>query len=126
MGAVEPLAVRPTSGPFMKELIHNLDESFQIALRPGQTAPQPLVELEHRRVGRAGSSISATPYAWRDPAMIRPRAWLYGRHYIRKFISGTVSPGGLGKSSLAVAEALALATGRDLIGTKPVAPVGCW
>jgi hypothetical protein len=49
--------------------------------------------------------VAATPHVWRDPATIPPRAWLYGRHYIRKFVSCTVAPGSLGKSSLAVVEA---------------------
>jgi hypothetical protein len=30
-------------------------------------------------------SISATPFVWKDPATIPPRAWLYGRHLIRKY-----------------------------------------
>jgi hypothetical protein len=42
-----------------------------------------------------------------------PREWLYGKHYIRKFVSVTVAPGGLGKSSLVFA--VAIASGRDLL-----------
>lgn len=63
--------------------------------------------------------ISASPFVWRDPATIPPREWLYDRHYIRRFVSGTVAPGGLGKSSLAIVEALAMATGRPLLGAQP-------
>jgi AAA domain/Bifunctional DNA primase/polymerase, N-terminal len=44
-----------------------------------------------------------------------PREWLYGRHYIRKFVSMTVAPGGVGKSSLDLVEAIAMANGRDLL-----------
>src|SRR6516165_45176 len=27
--------------------------------------------------------LTASPFTWRDPVDIPPRAWLYGRHYIR-------------------------------------------
>ena len=61
--------------------------------------------------------ITASPFVWRDPATIPRREWLYGHHLIRKFVSLTVAPGATGKSSLLIADALALVTGRDLIGT---------
>ncbi|BEV00092.1 AAA family ATPase [Novosphingobium olei] len=60
--------------------------------------------------------IKATPFLWRDPATIPPRRWLYGRHLIRKFVSLDIAPGGLGKSSVKIVEALAMATGRALLG----------
>ena len=44
--------------------------------------------------------LAATPYKWRDPATIPPRRWIYDYHYIRRFVTGTVAPGALGKSSL--------------------------
>jgi hypothetical protein len=62
------------------------------------------------------SIIKATPYAWTDPASIPTRKWLYGRHLLRKFVSFTVAPGGVGKTSLAVTEALAMVSGYDLLG----------
>ena len=61
-------------------------------------------------------------YVPRDPSAIPPREWLYGGHYIRQFITATVAPGGVGKSSLALIEALDMATGRGLLTGKP-APV---
>lgn len=59
--------------------------------------------------------IKATPFVWIDPAEIPPRYWLYGAHRLRKFVSVTFAPGGMGKSSLLLAEALAQATGRPLL-----------
>jgi len=44
------------------------------------------------------------------------REWVYGKHYIRKFCSVTVGPGGLGKSTLILAECIAIATGRSILG----------
>lgn len=54
-----------------------------------------------------------------DPRSIAARTFLYGKHYIRKFASVTVAPGGLGKSTLVLAECIAMATGRAILGVKP-------
>ncbi|HXN88906.1 MAG TPA: AAA family ATPase [Methylocella sp.] len=67
-------------------------------------------------VQKAARKITFTPYVWRDPKTIPRRSWLYGKHYIRKFISATLAAGGLGKSSLDLVEAIAMATGRALLG----------
>jgi hypothetical protein len=50
--------------------------------------------------------IAATPFSSLDPITIPRRQFLYGRHLIRQFVSTTVAPGGIGKSSLGIAEAL--------------------
>lgn len=71
-------------------------------------------------------SFMATPYAWVDPSHIPPRDVLYGKHYYRKFLSATVSPGGLGKSSNAVVEALAMVTNRDLLNEQPQKALSVW
>jgi hypothetical protein len=66
--------------------------------------------------------IRATPFPWIDPAAIPPREWIYGRHLVRKFISATIAPGGVGKSSLVLVEALSIVTGRRLLARgKPEA-----
>lgn len=54
------------------------------------------------------------------------RDWLYGRHYIRGYVGATVSPGGVGKSALTIAEALAMATGRNLLGENVAKPLRVW
>ncbi len=64
------------------------------------------------------SGIKARPFVWLDPRSIAPREWVYGHHYIRKFLSATVAPGGLGKSSHALVEALDMVTGRGLLNGK--------
>ena len=55
-----------------------------------------------------------------DYASLPRRQWVYGTTYIRQFCSLTVAPGGLGKSTLVLTEAIAMATGRDLLGVQPV------
>ena len=43
---------------------------------------------------------------WRDPVTIPRRAFLYGNHAIRKFVSVSAAAGGTGKTALVVTEAL--------------------
>src|SRR6188768_2915879 len=85
---------------------------------PGKTAPKILLPANDNRKSSVKSLSRATPWTFVDPSTIPPRAWLYGRHYIRKYVSVTVSPGGVGKTSKSIAEALAMATGRDLLGER--------
>lgn len=54
-----------------------------------------------------------------DYAAIPKRQWVYGQIYIRGFCGITVAPGGIGKSTLVLIEAIAMATGRNLLGIQP-------
>lgn len=45
---------------------------------------------------------------------------------IRKFVSATVAPGGVGKSSLIATETLAMVTGKNLLGVTPHKPLRAW
>lgn len=65
------------------------------------------------------ASIHPAPYSFRPPSEIPPRPWLYGDHYLAGVVSATVAPGGLGKSSLTIVEALAMASGKPLLGVTP-------
>ena len=75
---------------------------------------------------KAAPIITATPYLWTDPEKIPLRDWLYGRLLVRRFLSLTIAPGGVGKSSLTAAEALALVSGRDLLGVLPDRRMKVW
>ena len=70
--------------------------------------------------------ITATPYVWADPCGIPPRDWILGRHLVRKFVSATIAPGGVGKSSLVIVEALSIVTGRVLLGGRAPRPGRVW
>jgi RecA-family ATPase len=61
-----------------------------------------------------------------DTAAIPPREFLFGRHYQRRTVSGTVAPGGTGKSSLVMVEAIAMATGRNLLDEEVKEQVRVW
>jgi hypothetical protein len=75
---------------------------------------------------RGQQSLIATPYTWRDPAKIPPRDFLYGDHVIRRYVSGIVSMGGVGKTSEVQVEIAAMVTGRNLLGIKPKRPYRVW
>jgi hypothetical protein len=62
------------------------------------------------------AALRATAFVWRDEASIPPRRWLYGKHLLRKFVSVDVAAGGIGKSSVKIGEALAMASNRNLYG----------
>jgi hypothetical protein len=71
--------------------------------------------------------VSATPFRVFDFAKIPPRQWLYGRHYVRKYVTATVAPGGLAKSALKLVEAISMAIGRDLLEAgKPIKRSRVW
>jgi RecA-family ATPase len=55
------------------------------------------------------------PFEPFDAAQLPPREFLFGKHYQRRTVSGTVAPGGTGKSSLVMVESVAMATGRNLL-----------
>jgi hypothetical protein len=78
-------------------------------------------ELRERMSPAAASNtvfFEPTPFKWRDPSTIPLRDWIYGKHLLRRHVSATIASGAVGKSSLKIVEALALATGRPLLGIE--------
>jgi len=67
--------------------------------------------------------INLTPFVYRDPRLIPKRKWLYGHHFIRKYLSLTLASGGTGKSSLLLVECIAMATGKALLGVSVRKPL---
>jgi hypothetical protein len=61
--------------------------------------------------------------AFGDPALLPPRKFIYGKHYLRGAVSMTVADGGVGKSTLAIAEGIAIALGRNLLGVPVPEPL---
>ena len=59
-----------------------------------------------------------------DPKAVPAREWVYKPDYIRRFVSLLMSTGGVGKSSLVIAEALALVSGKPLLRVKPMVADG--
>ena len=85
-----------------------------------QSEPKPEKPFNGRRV------LELRPFVPIDVAMLPPRSWLYGRHYQRRTVSLTAGPGGMGKSSLDMVEAIAMATARNLLGEQPEERLRIW
>jgi RecA-family ATPase len=79
---------------------------------------------------KAGTSkprvLELQPFVAFDVAKLPPRSWLYGRHYQRRTVSLTAGPGGMGKSSLDMVEAIAMAACRNLLGEQPEERLRVW
>ena len=71
-------------------------------------------------------AFAATPYKWIDPKTIPMREWLYAKLLIRKFVTVSVAPGGLGKSTHVTAEVLAMTSGKSLLGIAPPKQLRAW
>ena len=67
-----------------------------------------------------------TPYTMFDALSLPRREWVYGYDYIKKYISVTASAGGIGKTSAIIVEALAIATGKDLLGVQVKQQTNTW
>lgn len=64
-------------------------------------------------------SLLGTPYRFLTADDIEPREFLYGTHYQREYASVTIAPTKIGKSSLGLVEAVAMASGKPLLGVQP-------
>jgi RecA-family ATPase len=53
-----------------------------------------------------------------EPTELPQRKFLFGKHYQRGTVSGTVAPGGTGKSSLEMVEFVSMASGLDLLDDR--------
>jgi hypothetical protein len=58
-------------------------------------------------------------YAPRPFADIPRRRWLHAGHFVRRTVTMTVGPGGFGKTSLEICNAIEMVTGKGLIGPAP-------
>lgn len=90
--------------------------------RAQQAAAQAVAQTRAVIVGAAFAPVAPIV-----AAQLAPRRWLYGRAVIAGFTSFLVAPGGAGKSALAMVEAVAMASGKELLpGEQPVRPLRVW
>ncbi|MDQ0839409.1 AAA family ATPase [Sphingomonas faeni] len=89
--------------------------------------PTPMIGGGAQKPKPEPVKVVATPYVWRDPTTIKPREWVYGRSIQRGHVRAILAPGAAGKTILSVGEALAMATGRNLLGQEvPGGPKRVW
>lgn len=90
-------------------------DHFRAASRAIQRARANMPSLPP---GSDPDAIRAKPFEWRDPKELPERPWLYGRLMLRGSVTAIVAPGGVGKTTFMLGTALALVTGRSLLGHK--------
>jgi RecA-family ATPase len=83
-------------------------------------------ELEDEPEEEEESPIVASRFEWIDPTTIPRRQFAFGRHYIRKYVSVTGSPGGIGKTSNSIVESLSMVTGKPILNIEPEGKLRVW
>ena len=101
----------------VKDANDYLRETSGEKLREALAMAKPVAQVQ-AEIAQSERSYP-TPYDPIDPASIPARRWIYGQHYIRSNVSVLASAGGVGKTSMQIVEALAICTGRPLLG-EPV------
>lgn len=101
--------------------------AYQAKQKAADQAQQQAAEQKaEERKQEAEATIVAKPYKFTPGNQIPQRQWVYGRHLIRRFVSATIAPGGVGKSMLTAVEAVALASGKPLMGVDIDRPHKVW
>jgi hypothetical protein len=113
-----------TEGPDAVRARH--DRAHQQARRSRENKPNGQDTIGEEPRADKPPPIKAKPFVLRDPKSLPKRQWLYGHHLIRKFGSATFAPSGSGKTNTFIVEALAMVTGRPLLGILPPRRVRVW
>ena len=71
-------------------------------------------------------TLRPRPISTTDPAKIPRRQWVYGRRLMRKSLTVTVAPPGMGKTMLSLHEAIAIAAGVTWAGQTVHEPGPVW
>ncbi|MBU6379082.1 MAG: AAA family ATPase, partial [Gammaproteobacteria bacterium] len=107
-------------------MVEGYQSRQRASARPGPTAGQQQASGQGGGFDAgAGGQQDEPPADLARPFTIRPtseiprRRWLYADSYIRSFVSVLAAPGGAGKTTLYVVEALSIATGKPLLGITP-------
>jgi hypothetical protein len=108
-----------------RDVIRQIERGYRFAAEQEQSGALTRPILPHS--GRNALLITATPFVAINLAKIPPRQWLYGRHYVRKYVTANVGPGGSAKTASKLAEAVSMAVGRDLLnGDKRIDRLRVW
>jgi hypothetical protein len=105
----------------------NRTPALKAALSFGGAGPsQPLPPMVSN-CASTSEKLRAKQYSWAMASTIPPRPWIMGHWLQSGEVTTVIAPGGSGKSTITNAIALAVATGRNIIG-QPVygGPRGAW
>jgi RecA-family ATPase len=108
-----------------EEMVEQAKKNFYAkkAAREAEVIPHPRQKAAEERLEaheKKPTIIRATPYLWVEPEDVPERDWLYAQRLQRKTVSCTAAPGGTGKTSLIIVDALAMVSDRALVGHRPV------
>lgn len=105
------------------------DDTAEVLATAGAMAAAA-ADRSQQAVAQTRAAIVDAPFAPVAPivaSQIAPRRWLYGRAMIAGFLSFLVAPGGAKKSTVAMVEAVAMASGRELLpGEGPIRSMRVW
>ena len=90
----------------------------EAAERPHPDDPVPVFEPPSGEGRAERSAIVARPYQWIDAPKLPVRPWIYGNLFLRGTLSVVSGPGGVGKTAWMATTALALASGKPILGEK--------
>jgi RecA-family ATPase len=115
------------AGYEIEDTRYEVQKAIDGARNKGWTPPpDPVREQIEEQVSEFVNNTWPTPYKTFNALTLPRREWVYGYDYIKKYISVTASAGGIGKTSLTIVEALAIATGKPLLGVTVKQPSNVW
>lgn len=111
----------PAASAVKAEILANHDETTV-----GAALDAAIAAAKVRDAAANKPALIATAFKWLDPKKLPRREFAFGTHYIRKYVSVTVAPGGLGKTANSLVEALSMVSGKPLAGNKPADRLRVW
>ena len=99
--------------------VYHFINQFEKPPMPAEKAAELTAAVEH--LGMEADKVDAPSQQQPSrftPRAVEPRPWVMGTDLIKGEVSTLFAAGGTGKSSLVILQALAIATGRDLLGAK--------
>jgi hypothetical protein len=122
------------SGYSVDDTRREVQKAIDGARDKGWTPPpdpvQERMEQQNQAISNADDEDAMqswpTPYNMFNALTLPRREWVYGYDYIKKYISVTASAGGIGKTSAIIVEALAIATGKPLLGVDVKEQTNVW
>jgi AAA domain len=91
---------------------------FNGSLPPNRTARQGFLNV----IPIDDRPFRLQPVTIPDPTTIPPREWIYGSKLIRGFVTLLIAPGGTGKSTLALAACMEIASAKRVLGIQVFDP----
>ena len=109
-----------------REVQRAIDGARDKGWTPPPDPAQQRIEQQNEALSAETKQSWPTPYTMFDALTLPRREWVYGYDYIKKYISVTASAGGIGKTSAIIVEAIAIATGKDLLGVPVKEQTNVW